>query len=319
MDAIIEEQVERNLCTRCIKKLTVTDLSQLKAGDHISILGRISRCKKWSPYMHHAIVSETGTLSGSSGKFKVIGFQDCEHELCPYLLKNCGNCRCRKGLRVQEEEIDVNLDLSPVKIILYKGTDRTKESYYERVETAKNLLKSNPEYNVYVFNCEHFCHVVCAGVPDSRQIKHLFSVSTFVCITVFQWLCFFLLFVLLPIASELGMGYELGVGAVFMLMFWAYKTISYGCLVMLCLKRSSFRSVNKEVNLVNYRCTTCMVYTIIEMIISGIILLFYPLVNSFFAWRFNNSLFFEMGLSLVFVLIAIHFLPKLLRKLFDNC
>lgn len=186
MDEMVEEQkfIINIFCTRCIRTITVTDLSQLMVGDHICYFGRFGRCNfglfKWSAYLHHDIVSEADALSVFSGKIKVIGFQDCEHEICSHVLINYGICRCRKGLRVQEEEIHVDLELSSLKIISYKGAERTIEEYNDRVETAKRLLKTNPEYNVCVFNCEHFCHLVCAGVPDSHQVRRLRSVPNFV-------------------------------------------------------------------------------------------------------------------------------------------
>lgn len=159
-------------CTRCIITTDVTNLSDLKAGDHISILGRSSRCHTlgWCAYRHHMIVTEIVDRDCASGMIKVIGYENC----------GIRHCNCRKGQHIQEKQVRINVKVDKCRLITYE--DKTLSSD-ERVNNARSIAAEEPKYNLICYNCEHFCHDVCTGNSESRQIGRLAEIPYLCCMS----------------------------------------------------------------------------------------------------------------------------------------
>lgn len=280
-----EEQVQTYTCTRCIKKTPLKDLSELKKGDHISTFGRRSRCNfglcKWSPYSHHVIVSEILSQDGTSGKISVIGFEDCENELCPHILEGFKTCRCPKGLRPSEKTIDINLKASSYQIITY-GDEKTADEGGRKVEEAKEMMNRYPGYKVCLSNCEHFCNEVCTGVPDSRQIKRLFKLPVMIYIACLELALPFAmsLFSLKDFSLKDREIINFGASTMLCVVFLFYKLIPYCVPLMPTFSICVSDKVNiKQLLSKSYKCQTCRELDITECIFCAPLLAFYTWIS----------------------------------------
>lgn len=169
------------VCTQCVQIERITDVSQLRVGDHISAHGQFSHCKCrkfcWCVYKHHMIVSG---IEEELKVISVIGFEECNTE--QEMLN------CRKGLRLLEKQIDIDLVENHCNRILYRGV--TDDMVRMRVDTARQYLQDGNQvpYNLLCYNCEHFCYDVCAKQSVSGQIDcyktlfwHILNVIDFFC------------------------------------------------------------------------------------------------------------------------------------------
>lgn len=271
-------------CTRCIITTDVTNLSDLKAGDHISILGRSSRCNalKWGVYRHHMIVTETIDRDCTSGMIKVIAYENC----------GIRHCNCRKGEHIQEKEVTIDVEVDKCRLITYE--DETWSSD-ERVSNARRIAAEEPKYNLIFNNCEHFCHEVCTGINESRQIERLKEISCLCFMSLALWV---LIFLSLEASCVLVNNFS---------PYWYLCTLAiifcYVCLK--CRERSPFRRFSRCLNCPQSRhfCHRCRKFKNIETVLGIIILIVFQVTHVELLNSYKSG--FLDPVVIVFVLITI--------------
>lgn len=165
-----DSEVPKLPCVKCIAERKVENISDLKPGDHIIMAGKNSRCncfgRLFSTYQHHSIVAEIISESSDrkSGEIRIIGFEDCDHQCA---------CNCKSGVKLREKKKKIHVNFDKVRKIIYNDKTQTAT---DRLNYARKLNKNKwkNRYNMIFFNCEHFCHTVCAGRKRSRQVERLF-------------------------------------------------------------------------------------------------------------------------------------------------
>lgn len=143
-----------------VEEITVTALSQINLGDHVSVCGSYSQKNKYRYckclYRHHFIVSKINPISETVGEIRSIGFERNDND-------------SKRDLRVKEIEWEIDLKICVYKVIKY--LDPTPLNGQERVNYARELMAKHPPYSLTGFNCEHFCNMVCTKAKYSSQTK----------------------------------------------------------------------------------------------------------------------------------------------------
>lgn len=167
-------------CKHCVDEITVTSLSQLNVGDHVSVCGRSFPINKFGyckcVYRHHFIVTAIRSSSETVGEIETVGFEHRDESQ-------------KMSLSVRENTIEIDLKKSVYKVIKY--LDQLPLDGKQRVAYARDQIAKQLQYSLRAFNCEHFCRTVCTNTTYSSQVE----------------MCLIYLMTIVSIFNHLGCGY----------------------------------------------------------------------------------------------------------------